>query len=606
MATVIDSLIVEFSLDPTKFTEGQKKLLDEVKKTAEGVEKHSKKVEEANKNVEVSYDKITKAIGEMTAGYLTATGITAFIQNTNAANTAVGQLATVLGIMPEKLARYQYAAKLAGIPKEAMTSTLSNLYTNAFSGPGGTPNPSVIAAFAQFGLDPAILSTGDPTKILDAIDKAYKRNPLGNSPGRQNALMGQMGVTPDIQYVIIRGELKKLNDELEKNKALTDEQIASSLKATSVWAGVATELDKLGNVIGTDMNGPLGTLAKILESVIKLMEKFVELIEIIAGTLAGAGIGGGVGAFIGGVLGIPGGPAGIAAGAAAGGTLGAKIGAVAGAAGGALVADEHARNAAKGGAGGGAGSGASGSWGDGAASKGVTSLKEDRARFAEELARNPGLKERFFAHAAGEDSPGSATGTLANQAIMETAMNRASTRGAALSKQLSYFAGYNPNYNAKQRAIMEENLHKVLEGSDVSKGAIDNSSSWLAAKHRKTGAFKETTVINGESFQIPGTRESGTGDRDKQRLWYDRIQKHRNENNTPAATPEAESWGHWFKSFVPNSWRGGDTSTTNKHSSLSIGNMNFHGVSDMNDVAQNIGPFLENKYTAIASDHGFS
>jgi hypothetical protein len=135
-----------------------------------------------------------------------------------------------------------------------------------------------------------------------------------------------------------------------------------------------------------------------------------------------------------------------------------------------------------------------------------------RARFAQELAAKPWLKDRLFHIAAGEDSPGSASGTLANQAIMESAMNRAITRGTSLEAQLGraghggYYAGWS-NYSAAQRAIMDQNLGKVLGGSNVSGYATDNSSSWLAAKEKRTGSFRHLKDIHGESFFAPGLAE---------------------------------------------------------------------------------------------------
>jgi hypothetical protein len=42
-----------------------------------------------------------------------------------------------------------------------------------------------------------------------------------------------------------------------------------------------------------------------------------------------------------------------------------------------------------------------------------------------------------------------------------------------------------------------------------------------------------------------------------------------------------------------------------QQSSLSIGNMNFHGVRDMKDVADSIEPFITNRFAAAAADTGY-
>ncbi len=154
--------------------------------------------------------------------------------------------------------------------------------------------------------------------------------------------------------------------------------------------------------------------------------------------------------------------------------------------------------------------------GTGSCVSGPTAQGIDRSRFAKELANNPALKEKFFHIAAGEDSPGSKSGTLANQAIMESAMNRAEMKGSSLAhaarhvREGGYYAGWK-NFTDKQRAIMDDNLKKVLAGSDVSGGATDNSSSGLAAKEKRTGAFNWIKDINGESFFSPGKTNAGGG-----------------------------------------------------------------------------------------------
>jgi len=101
---------------------------------------------------------------------------------------------------------------------------------------------------------------------------------------------------------------------------------------------------------------------------------------------------------------------------------------------------------------------------------------------------------------------------------MEEAANRADIRGNKRFDEhgnLSYFQGYyRGRISPKQRAMLEENFSKVFDqGSDVSHGAIDNSSSWLAAKHERNGRFKTVFKSGGETFEVPGWGESGTGER---------------------------------------------------------------------------------------------
>jgi hypothetical protein len=157
----------------------------------------------------------------------------------------------------------------------------------------------------------------------------------------------------------------------------------------------------------------------------------------------------------------------------------------------------------------------------------------NRDKWLAQLNANPALKEELFRHAYGENSD-----PKANQAVMEEAANRADIRGAkgfSDKGNLSYFQGYNRNFGTKARAMMEANFDKVFrQGSDISNGAIDNSSQGLAYTNqhggamggygwagKKPGRFRTTANFGGdgitghrgvESFEAPGWGESGRGE----------------------------------------------------------------------------------------------
>ena len=162
----------------------------------------------------------------------------------------------------------------------------------------------------------------------------------------------------------------------------------------------------------------------------------------------------------------------------------------------------------------------------------------DRSWQRSELEANPGLKERLFRHALGEnDDP------LANQAVMEEAANRGDIRrrihgggGMGDHGNLTYFQGYHQGpISAAQREMLERNYRKVfVEGSDIAHGAIDNSSLGLAQREIGSGRFKNVANYGGdripghpgvESFHIPGTDQSGTGERDYYPRWREEQER---------------------------------------------------------------------------------
>ncbi|MGD0334057.1 MAG: hypothetical protein ABSA90_12520 [Xanthobacteraceae bacterium] len=149
----------------------------------------------------------------------------------------------------------------------------------------------------------------------------------------------------------------------------------------------------------------------------------------------------------------------------------------------------------------------------------------DRSKWLKELNANPRLKEELYRHVIGEN-----TNPLANQAAMEEAANRADVRtalhgggGFGSHGNLAYFQGYR-NFSAKERRMMDENFKKVFEeGSDIARGAIDNSSQWLSRKHEQIDhRFRTLANFGGdritghpgvETFEAPERGESGAGER---------------------------------------------------------------------------------------------
>lgn len=143
----------------------------------------------------------------------------------------------------------------------------------------------------------------------------------------------------------------------------------------------------------------------------------------------------------------------------------------------------------------------------------------DRSRFAKEMAEKPWLRERVKRISLGENQD-----PRANASVIESMMNRAIVRGTSLEAQAKlhrssgydeggYYAGYRPNYSRPEGAMADQNIDRVLAGSNITNYATDNSSGDLAARERATGAFQHHTTIAAESFFSPGHAEPAFRDR---------------------------------------------------------------------------------------------
>jgi hypothetical protein len=138
----------------------------------------------------------------------------------------------------------------------------------------------------------------------------------------------------------------------------------------------------------------------------------------------------------------------------------------------------------------------------------------DRSRFQAELDADPALKQKVLAISAGENQD-----PVANQAVMESMMNRAAMMKTPLAFEArttgegGYYAGYNPAAlnNPAYMKMAEGNLDKVLKGSNVSNYATDNASGQFAADRVAKGLYGPNSTYGGESFLHPtGALARGT------------------------------------------------------------------------------------------------
>jgi hypothetical protein len=137
----------------------------------------------------------------------------------------------------------------------------------------------------------------------------------------------------------------------------------------------------------------------------------------------------------------------------------------------------------------------------------------NRERFRQELRDKPWLREKVLHVSAGENE-----GREANQAVIESAMNRAQMMGTTLEQEMrrtsegGYYAGYRANVAEPQRRMIEENIDKALAGSNVSNYATDNSSQGFHTSGPNS-MYRTVKSSNGENFSVPARSDARGHDR---------------------------------------------------------------------------------------------
>ena len=156
-------------------------------------------------------------------------------------------------------------------------------------------------------------------------------------------------------------------------------------------------------------------------------------------------------------------------------------------------------------------------------------LAADRAKFKAEMDADPALREKVLRIAANEQGKHG----LGTTAVIESMMNRASSRGRTLAQEAKWTGeggyyeqgnmGRGALENKEHAAILEKSLADALAGSNVSDYATDNASQALAARRKYNREMEWTKDIGGESFFRPG-RVSGQGNVRSHAMWMAKIE----------------------------------------------------------------------------------
>tara|TARA_R110000772_G_scaffold255780_2_gene372070 strand:- start:2350 stop:4338 length:1989 start_codon:yes stop_codon:yes gene_type:complete len=136
----------------------------------------------------------------------------------------------------------------------------------------------------------------------------------------------------------------------------------------------------------------------------------------------------------------------------------------------------------------------------------------NRERIRKELEGDPDLQRLLYASTAAEVG---SQGEAAQQAYMETVTNRAAASGRSL-RSILQDPGYYPDstkekLNNQSPPNYNDQLNRVLAGSNITNLATDNASSGLA--DRRVAAGNPSTRIGGELFYANyyGSKVGGTG-----------------------------------------------------------------------------------------------
>lgn len=239
MATVIDSLVVELGLDPTKFNLQQREAFETAKRLEDQQLKAAKNVEHGVGKAAGSFRDLRNAAVSTFAAITGARGMAEFAINAVHAGAAVGRLSRNLNIPTSIISRWQDLATIFGGDAGGMAASFTQM-TDALQGWQRGKIDPIIAQYRALGAEGGTLvdiNKGvnqtflDIAKNLKAIEE--------RSPGGAGFWGRQLGLDPGIVDAMISKQ-HNINDLLRQMQGITQDAANAAGDLERRWLSFTT------------------------------------------------------------------------------------------------------------------------------------------------------------------------------------------------------------------------------------------------------------------------------------------------------------------------------------------------------------------------------
>jgi hypothetical protein len=298
MSTVLDSILVELGLDPSKFIDGMKKTIEESRKGTDELESHFKRLKGTTDAASSSIEVLTKAAGKLFAALAsvqTAKAFATFATHIAMNDAALGRVAANIGIKPQDLAAWGMAAERIGGSPQATYSSVRNLQDkiNSTTIGGVMPNEFFYISQEAERLGAKKIPWG---KNVNPNDTIFGLNSSLHVLGKQNRplaskLARDIGYDDSTTNLLIQKGPEFLREWQDIRQKLTpsDEDIRAGERLQAAWAKLYQTFDQLVRIIETANNKEFVGLIDFFTSLVDQLIRIVELGRLSGGGAAGTG-----------------------------------------------------------------------------------------------------------------------------------------------------------------------------------------------------------------------------------------------------------------------------------------------------------------------------
>jgi hypothetical protein len=293
VASLIDELIVELSLDPEQFSVGTKKVAQDLANLRNRAKEGAKDVEEAQKSIVDGFESIGRRMVAFAASIFGGAAILSFVQETVETNRKLSIMASITGTSVEKLSALKYAFDRLGYSGEKVLGVLGdwdrqlkaieskNLDIHSSSLVGMLSDLGGLGAGVGQRVD--FMKNATEARqaydvLLDVSTVVKKLQKLGVEDSRIIGILMKGGFDNETITNLVKAK-QSLQEQLDQQKSIlevTKDQTDATNKLNTAYKTLIETVRNLGNSILLSFNKPLLASLDIMIRFIKFLDQVLK------------------------------------------------------------------------------------------------------------------------------------------------------------------------------------------------------------------------------------------------------------------------------------------------------------------------------------------
>ena len=246
MPSIIDSLVVELGLDPSKFAEGRQRLQDELGRTNQAVAEFGKNVEEHGQKISDVFTFMKRGAAGVLAMFV-GDEAASFIDRVAAMDAHTMRLAHSIGMSTRELSVWGNMVRAVGGNASDASSLFGSLNDALMSFSTGQALPSSPLTWLAGMSGVNLLQGGNPNDVFMKLVQGAM------SAGRTDQQRRQFlsfipGMNEGMMFLALSGRMEELRKHFEGLVGDVDKSAAAAADLQSKTADLTTSLENLGRV----------------------------------------------------------------------------------------------------------------------------------------------------------------------------------------------------------------------------------------------------------------------------------------------------------------------------------------------------------------------